>query len=48
VLAEQGKPFVAILKKAPLVGEADSEVEIIPYEDLWQLVLDILAVGEPE
>jgi hypothetical protein len=48
VLAQRAKPFVAILRKAPLVGEADSEVEIIPYEDLWQLVVDILVVGEPE
>jgi len=48
LLQQRGKPQMAILKKAPLVGEADSEVEIIPYEDLWQLVLDILAVGKPE
>jgi hypothetical protein len=31
-----------------MVGEADAEIEIIPYEQVWTLVLDILQRGAPE
>jgi len=47
LLAPRSKPLLAVLRKAPLVGEADAEVEIIPYEGLWSLVLQILAEGAP-
>jgi hypothetical protein len=28
-------------------GEAFAEVEIIPYENLWNIVLDLLREGPP-
>ena len=36
------------LSQAPIRGEADSEIEIIPYEQVWALTLDILRQGPPE
>ena len=36
------------LQAAPPVGEAEAELEIIPYEDLWDFTLAILRKGAPE
>lgn len=48
VLAGRDKTLLATLRQAPLVGEADAEVELIPYEDLWELTLQLLQHGNPE
>lgn len=48
VLAKRGQARLAQLSQAPMVGDADAEVEIIPYERLWELTLDILRAGKPE
>ena len=48
VLAGRGKAQLAALRQAPLVGEADAEIEIIPYEDLWELTLMLLRQGAPQ
>jgi hypothetical protein len=47
-LAKRGQALLAQLSQAPMVGEADAEIEIIPYEQVWTLVLDILQRGAPE
>ncbi|MGI4872528.1 MAG: hypothetical protein ACRYFX_15295 [Janthinobacterium lividum] len=46
-ITQRGTALLAALRQAPLVGEADAEVEIIPYEDLWKLTLQLLAQGAP-
>ena len=48
VLAKRGQHRLAQLSQAPMVGDADAEVEIIPYERLWELTLDILRTGKPQ
>jgi hypothetical protein len=35
------------LRDTPPPGEAFAEVEIIPYENLWQIVLGLLREGPP-
>jgi hypothetical protein len=47
-LANKGKTLLAALRQAPLVGEADAETELIPYEALWDLTLSILRQGTPQ
>ncbi|MEJ7662558.1 MAG: hypothetical protein WKG07_24815 [Hymenobacter sp.] len=47
-LAKRGKTLLASLKQALLEGEADAETEIVPYEDLWALLLRTLRDGAPE
>lgn len=47
LLAQRSKSLLTTLRQAPLAGEADSEIEFIPYEDLWTLALDILQRGAP-
>lgn len=45
--AERGKVLLQQLRDTPPPGEAFAEVEIIPYEHLWQLVLNLLREGPP-
>ncbi|UYZ63047.1 hypothetical protein [Hymenobacter weizhouensis] len=40
--ARKAQPLLERLQAAPQPGEAYGEIEIIPYEDLWRLTLDIL------
>ena len=46
-IAERGKALLQQLRDTPPPGEAFAEVEIIPYEHLWELVLDVLREGPP-
>lgn len=39
---ERVAPLLKRLEAAPPPGEAFSEIEIVPYEDLWKITLDIL------
>lgn len=39
---KKGQVLLARLREVPQPGEAFAEIEIIPYEDLWLLTLDIL------
>lgn len=39
---KKGAPILEKLKAAPQPGQAYGEIEIIPYEDLWELTLGIL------
>lgn len=39
---KKGRPILEKLRAAPLPGQAYGEIEIIPYEDLWELTLGIL------
>ncbi|RYU76423.1 hypothetical protein [Hymenobacter persicinus] len=39
---KKAQPLLNHLREAPQPGEAYAEIEIIPYEALWQLTLDIL------
>lgn len=39
---KKAAPLLERLKAAPQPGEAYGEIEIIPYEDLWELTLGIL------
>lgn len=39
---ERVAPLLKRLQAAPPPGEAFSEIEIVPYEDLWEITLDIL------
>jgi hypothetical protein len=48
LLVKRGQNLLTQLGQAPMVGEADAEIEIIPYEQVWTLVLDILRDGAPE
>ncbi len=45
--ARQAEPLLKQLGEAPPPGEAFAEVEIIPYETLWQLALHELRAGPP-
>jgi len=45
--AERGKGLLQQLRDTPPPGEAFAEVEIIPYEHLWELVLGLLRQGPP-
>ncbi len=44
----RGKGLLHTLREAIFTREADAEVEIIPYEDLWALIMNILRKGTPE
>lgn len=44
---ERGKTLLQQLQNAPPPGQAFAEVEIIPYEHLWALVLKLLREGAP-
>jgi len=46
-LAVRGKALLRTLEEATLTRDADSEVEIIPYEELWKLIMDTLREGTP-
>lgn len=48
LLTKRGQNLLTQLGQAPMVGDADAEVEIIPYEQVWTLVLEILRSGTPE
>ncbi|MBF9239109.1 hypothetical protein I2I05_17025 [Hymenobacter sp. BT683] len=45
--AERGAVLLEQLRDTPPPGEAFAEVEIIPYEHLWELVLGLLREGPP-
>ncbi|WP_035557428.1 hypothetical protein [Hymenobacter sp. IS2118] len=45
--AARGALLLKQLSETPPPGEAFAEVEIIPYEHLWALVLDLLRAGRP-
>jgi hypothetical protein len=45
--AERGKALLEQLRDTPPPGNAFAEVEIIPYEHLWELVLGLLRQGPP-
>ncbi|HEX8505841.1 MAG TPA: hypothetical protein VF630_10765 [Hymenobacter sp.] len=45
--AERGKNLLQQLRDTPPPGEAFAEVEIIPYEHLWEIVLNLLREGPP-
>lgn len=47
-LEKRGAKLLAQLRQAPTVGEAEAEIEIIPYEDLWSFTLSTLRMGTPE
>ena len=47
-LAQRSKALLNTLRQAALTREVDSEVEIVPYEDLWELVMRVLSQGTPE
>jgi hypothetical protein len=47
-LAVRGKSLLRTLEEATLTRDADSEVEIIPYEELWLLIMNTLREGTPE
>lgn len=41
---QQAAPLLKRMQAAPPPGEAYSEIEIVPYENLWGLTIDILKV----
>ncbi|MCI1189945.1 hypothetical protein MON38_21180 [Hymenobacter sp. DH14] len=45
--AERGQKLLQHLRDTPPPGEAFAEVEIIPYENLWEIVLGLLREGPP-
>ena len=45
--AERGQGLLQQLRDTPPPGEAFAEVEIIPYENLWGIVLELLREGPP-
>jgi hypothetical protein len=45
--ADRGKTLLQQLSDTPPPGNAFAEVEIIPYEHLWELVLNLLREGVP-
>lgn len=47
-LAVRSQALLRTLQEATLTREADAEVEIIPYEDLWLLIMNVLRQGTPE
>ncbi|MDU0369221.1 hypothetical protein ACFPAF_02345 [Hymenobacter endophyticus] len=48
VCEKKAAPLLERLKAAPQPGEAYGEIEIIPYEDLWELTLGILRQNQME
>ena len=46
-VAAQGQGLLLQLRDAPHPGEAFAEVEIIPYENLWAVALNLLRQGPP-
>ena len=44
---ERGQGLLQQLRDTPPPGEAFAEVEIIPYENLWGIVLELLREGPP-
>jgi hypothetical protein len=47
-LEERSQKLLGDLREAPLMGEAEAQIEIIPYEDLWEFTLSTLRKGAPE
>jgi len=47
VSEERGKRLLQQIKETPPPGNAFAEVEIVPYEQMWKLVLNILRGGAP-
>ncbi len=45
--ADRGQKLLQQLRDTPPPGEAFAEVEIIPYENLWSIVLGLLREGPP-
>ena len=45
--AERGLNLLAKLREAPQPGEAYAQIEVIPYEELWSLVLQLLQQAAP-
>jgi hypothetical protein len=45
--AEKGKPLLEELHNTNPPGEADAEIEIIPYEHLWTLIISMLHEQQP-
>lgn len=45
--SERVNQQLTALRKAPFVTEGSTEVEIVPYEHLWDLTLEILQQGPP-
>ena len=43
--AERGQSILKKLQATPPPGEADAEIEVIPYEKLWELTLNLLREG---
>ena len=46
-LVSRSHKLLDVLHQAPIVGDAEAETEIIPYESLWALVITILREGKP-
>ena len=46
-LMARSHKLLDVLHEAPIVGDAGAETEIIPYESLWALVLQVLSEGKP-
>ncbi|MCC9137976.1 hypothetical protein ACFSKU_03985 [Pontibacter silvestris] len=46
VCATKGEKYFEKLKDTPTPGDAYAEIEIIPYEHLWELILDTLIKRE--
>jgi hypothetical protein len=47
VCAQRGQSLLGKLQAAPLPGEAYAEIEVVPYEKLWELTLQLLQQGPP-
>ena len=45
--AERGQNLLAKLREAPQPGEAYAQIEVVPYEELWELTLQLLRQGVP-
>ena len=45
--AERGQNLLTKLLETPQPGEAYAQIEIVPYEALWELVLKIVGEGAP-
>ena len=48
VCEKKAAPLLERLRAAPQPGEAYGEIEIVPYEDLWELTLGILRQNQLE
>ncbi|WP_139237095.1 hypothetical protein [Pontibacter akesuensis] len=46
VVQERGEKLLNKLKVTPLPGDAFAEVEVVPYEHLWALVLELLELRQ--